>query len=145
MRALTVEELLSFPRAAPLHAVVPIRSPDASALRALGYARSVASHLTVVQLPGEDSALTRKRLRRLGAAFGAEFVQLAAGRDPIEQVVTAIDAISADDPDHRVVVVLSGIVPRHPWLLPLHDQSLRLKLRLFAHPKVAVIDVPYHV
>ena len=59
--------------------------------------------------------------------------------------MSAIDAISADDPDHRVAVVLSGIVPRRPWLLPLHDQSLRLKLRLFGHPNVAVIDVPYHV
>src|SRR2546427_6482509 len=145
MRALNVEERLSLPRAAPLHAVVPIRSPDASALRALRYARSAASHFTVLQLPGESSALRRKRLRRLGAAVGAEFVELAAGRDPIEQVLTAIDAVSADDPEHRVVVVLSGVVPRYPWLLPLHDQSLRLKLRLFAHPKVAVIDVPYHV
>jgi hypothetical protein len=145
MRALDREEPLSLPRASPLHAVVPIGAPDAAALRALGYARSVASRLTVLQLPGEDAALTRRRLRRLGAAAGAEFVELSSGRDPIEQVVSAIDAISADDRDHRVAVVLSGIVPRRPWLLPLHDQSLRLKLRLFAHPAVAVIDVPYHV
>ena len=145
MRALDREERLSLPTAAPLHAVVPISGLDASALRALGYARSVASHLTVLQLPGEDAALTRRRLRRLGAFFGAEFVELSADRDPIEQIMSAIDAISADDPDHRVAVVLSGIVPRRPWLLPLHDQSLRLKLRLFGHPKVAVIDVPYHV
>jgi len=145
MRALDREEPLSLPRAAPLHAVVPIGAPDATALRALGYARSLASHLTILQLPGEDAALTRRRLRRLGAASGAAFVELSAGRDPIEQIVTTLDAISAGDPDHRVAVVVSGIVPRRPWLLPLYDQSLRLQLRLFAHPKVVVIDVPYHV
>ena len=145
MRALDHEEPLSLPRAAPLHAVVPIGAPDAPALRALAYARSIASHLTVLQLPSDDAALTRRRLRRLGDAFGAEFVELSPGRDPIEQIVSAIDAISADDPDHRVAVVLSGIVPRRPWLLPLHDQSLRLRLRVLAHPKVVVIDVPYHV
>src|SRR5439155_740526 len=65
MRALDREEPLSLPRAAPLHAVVPIGAPDATALRALGYARSLASHLTILQLPGEDAALTRRRLRRL--------------------------------------------------------------------------------
>jgi hypothetical protein len=145
MRALDLAEPIALPRAAPLHAVVPIGALDAATLRALGYARSVASHLTILQLPGDDAALTRQRLRRLGAAVAAEFVELGAGRDPIEQIVSAIDTISADDPDHRVAVVLSGIVPRRPWLLPLHDQSLRLKLRLLAHPKVAVIDVPYHV
>jgi len=145
MRALDLAEPIALPRAAPVHAVVPIGALDAAALRALGYARSVASHLTILQLPGDDAVLTRRRLRRLGAAVAAEFVELGAGRDPIERIVNAIDTISTDDPDHRVAVVLSGIVPRRPWLLPLHDQSLRLRLRLLSHPKVAVIDVPYHV
>src|SRR5437762_1825590 len=128
MRALDAEQRLPLPRAMPLHAVVPIQAFDAPALRAIQYARAIASRLTILQLPGEDAALTRKRIRHAGAASGVEFIELSAGDDPIEGTLTATLAIASDDPDHRVAVVLSGVVPRQAWLLPLHDQSMRLKL-----------------
>jgi 16S rRNA A1518/A1519 N6-dimethyltransferase RsmA/KsgA/DIM1 with predicted DNA glycosylase/AP lyase activity len=56
-----------------------------------------------------------------------------------------LDALQRQDPDRRLLVVLSEVVPKHWWDNLLHNQTaLRLKLRLFFRPNTIVADVPYH-
>jgi hypothetical protein len=126
--------------------VVPVGGVDAATLRALWYASSIASHVTILQLRGGENALrVRRRLRELGIARDAEFVEPRPGGDAIDRVATTLDELSADDPDRRIAVIIPSVVPRRAWLLPLHLGSIRMKLRLLTRRNTAVIDVPYHV
>ncbi|HEV8536693.1 MAG TPA: hypothetical protein VGR87_13395 [Candidatus Limnocylindria bacterium] len=127
--------------------VVVLRDIDRAAVRALAYAESLDSALTVLQLAsGEEGRRARRLLRRLGLARDAEFLELDASKDPVEQVVDYVEATARERPNGTIAVVLSEVVPGWPWLLPLHDQTpRRLKQRLREREKLVVIDVPYHV
>jgi hypothetical protein len=145
MRALAAAERLRLPEIPPPRIVVPIRALDAPALHALGYALSISQRVAVVHVPdGEEPAFVRKRLRNLGVAGRLEFVEPARG-DPVDGVLDSIEALSDDEPHRPVAVVLAPLVPRERWLLPLHDQSDRLRKRLLTRPGTAVIDVRYHL
>jgi hypothetical protein len=64
----------------------------------------------------------------------------------IGPLVRYLDALQRQDPDRRMLVVLTEVVPRHWWDNLLHNQTaLRLKLRLFFRRNTIVADVPYHV
>ena len=146
MRALAEREQQTVPETLPPRVVVPIRRLNAPALRALGYALSIAKRATVVQLPrGEDPGLVRKRLRNLGLAGRLEFLESNGGEDPVELILDSLDTIAGDEPGRPIAVVLAPIVPRHRWLLPLHDQGGRLRKRLVARPGTAVVDVRFQV
>ena len=63
----------------------------------------------------------------------------------IKPLLRYLDALQQQDPDRRLLVVLSEVVPKHWWDNLLHNQTaLRLKLRLFFRPNTIVADVPYH-
>ncbi|TMG53736.1 MAG: hypothetical protein E6H84_10865 [Chloroflexi bacterium] len=145
MSALRTEEV-ALPREIAPRVIVPIGRIDAAALRAISYASGIASHVTILQLRQGDSALqARRHLRQLGVARGAEFVEVPEGRDVTDRIARTLDLLAAEDPDRRIAVVIPSVVPRRPWLLPLHLDSLRLKLRLLGRRNTAVVDVPYHV
>ena len=80
-----------------------------------------------------------------GVARGAEFMEVRESGDTVGRIARTIDAIAAEDPGRRVAVVIPSVVPRHPWLLPLHAGSLLLKLGLLGRPNTAVVYVPYHI
>jgi hypothetical protein len=125
--------------------VVPIRELDRAAAGALAFAQSIGAALTVLQF-GRDAAEERRRLRRLGLAGHADFIQLGEHVDPVDQIIEALDDIRRDDPRRTIAVVLGEVVPRWPWLRLLHDPlPRRLKSRLLRRPGTVVIEVPYRL
>jgi amino acid transporter len=64
----------------------------------------------------------------------------------VPPLVAYIDAVRDSHPGATVTVVLPEFVPAHWWDNLLHNQTaLRLKLALYSHPGVVVVNVPYHL
>ena len=67
-------------------------------------------------------------------------------RSLIGPLVAYVDAVRDDHPEATISVILPEYVPAHWWERILHNQSaLRLKLALYSHPRVVVVNVPYHL
>ena len=67
-------------------------------------------------------------------------------RSMVKPLVSYIDAMRDANPTATISVVLPEYVPAHFWERVLHNQTaLRLKLALYYHPSVVVINVPYHL
>jgi len=130
---------------APL-VIVPIARLDQPSIEALTFARSIAPDALAVHITNDaaTAATLRQQWRELGG--GAELVIVESPyRALIGPLLRYLDALQRQDPDRRLLVVLSEVVPRHWWDNLLHNQTaLRLKLRLFFRPNTIVADVPYH-
>jgi hypothetical protein len=67
-------------------------------------------------------------------------------RSMVKPLVSYIDAMRDANPGATISVVLPEYVPAHFWERILHNQTApRLKLALYYHPSVVVINVPYHL
>ncbi|HEV2405416.1 MAG TPA: APC family permease, partial [Ktedonobacterales bacterium] len=67
-------------------------------------------------------------------------------RSMVKPLVSYIDAMRDANPSATISVVLPEYVPAHFWERILHNQTApRLKLALYYHPSVVVINVPYHL
>jgi amino acid transporter len=130
---------------APL-VIVPIARVDQPSIEALRFARSIAPDALAVHITNDvaTAAALREQWSSLGG--GAELVIVESPyRALIGPLMRYLDALQKQDPDRRLLVVLSEVVPRHWWDNLLHNQTaLRLKLRLFFRPNTIVADVPYH-
>jgi hypothetical protein len=109
----------------------------------------------LLQGGGEDSG-TADEVRGTERATGqrrkreANIPQLVIIESPyrslIAPLITYIDAVREDNPDATISVILPEFVPAHWWERILHNQTaFRLKLALYTHPGVVVINVPYHL
>ena len=136
---------VSVPARPPL-VIVPIARLDQPSLDAIAFARSVAPDALAVHITNdaEAAAELRKRWSELGG--GAELVIVESPyRALVKPLLRYLDALQLQDPDRRLLVVLSEVVPKHWWDNLLHNQTaLRLKLGLFFRPNTIVADVPYH-
>ncbi len=126
--------------------IVPVARLDQPSIEALSFARSIASDALAVHITNDaaSAAMLREQWSRLGS--GPELVIVESPyRALIGPLLRYLDALQRQDPDRRLLVVLSEVVPRHWWDNFLHNQTaLRLKLRLFFRPNTIVADVPYH-
>ena len=133
--------------ARPPIVVVPIARIDRPALEALAFARSIAAEPLAVHISNAPETASELREQWLTVGGGAELVIVESPyRALIGPLVRYLDALQRQDPERRLLVVLTEVVPRHWWDNLLHNQtSLRLKLRLFFRRNTIVADVPYHV
>jgi amino acid transporter len=133
------------PARSPL-VIVPIARLDQPSVEALVFARSIAPDALAVHITNDaaSAAELRNRWAELGA--GAELVIVESPyRALIGPLLRYLDALQRQDPDRRLLIVLSEVVPRHWWDNFLHNQTaLRLKFALFFRPNTIVADVPYH-
>jgi amino acid transporter len=136
---------VSVPARSPL-VIVPIARLDQPSLDAVAFARSIAPDALAVHITNDADAAAELRLRWSELGGGAELVIVESPyRALIKPLLRYLDALQQQDPDRRLLVVLSEVVPRHWWDNFLHNQTaLRLKLRLFFRPNTIVADVPYH-
>ncbi|HEX6474082.1 MAG TPA: amino acid permease, partial [Candidatus Limnocylindria bacterium] len=136
---------VSVPARPPL-VIVPIARLDQPSLDAIAFARSVAPDALAVHITNDADAAAELRQRWSELGGGAELVIVESPyRALIKPLLRYLDALQGQDPDRRLLVVLSEVVPRHWWDNFLHNQTaLRLKLRLFFRPNTIVADVPYH-
>jgi amino acid transporter len=136
---------VSVPARPPL-VIVPIARLDQPSLDAIAFARSVAPDALAVHITNDAEAAAELRLRWSELGGGTELVIVESPyRALIKPLMRYLDALQRQDPDRRLLVVLSEVVPKHWWDNFLHNQTaLRLKLRLFFRPNTIVADVPYH-
>jgi amino acid transporter len=136
---------VSVPARAPL-VIVPVARLDQPSLDAIAFARSIASDALAVHITNDAEAAAELRQRWSELGGGAELVIVESPyRALIKPLLRYLDALQRQDPDRRLLVVLSEVVPKHWWDNFLHNQTaLRLKLRLFFRPNTIVADVPYH-
>jgi amino acid transporter len=147
-RAVGVADVRDAVRTArPPIVVVPLARIDRPSLEALAFARSIAAEPLAVHVTNDPETATELRERWPTVGGGAELVIVESPyRALIGPLVRYLDALQRQDPERRLLVVLTEVVPRHWWDNLLHNQtSLRLKLRLFFRRNTIVADVPYHV
>jgi len=133
-------------RVAVPQVVVPLRRLDRPALTALSYARSISPDVTALFVMEDSAEAESIRAQWRSRADGVPVVlRTSHGGSLMDVLLPYLDERERQDPDRPVTVVVSDIVPRHPWTYLLHDTALGLKLRLFFRPNTVVVDVPYHV
>jgi hypothetical protein len=146
-QAIAPRSLLAVTRPArsPL-VIVPIARLDQPSIEALAFARSIAPDALAVHITNDADAAAELRDRWSQLGGGAELVIVESPyRALIGPLLRYLDALQRQDPDRRLLIVLSEVVPRHWWDNFLHNQTaLRLKLALFFRPNTIVADVPYH-
>jgi amino acid transporter len=146
-QAIAPRSLLAVTRPArsPL-VIVPIARLDQPSIEALAFARSIAPDAVAVHITNDADAAAELRDRWSQLGGGAELVIVESPyRALIGPLLRYLDALQRQDPDRRLLIVLSEVVPRHWWDNFLHNQTaLRLKFALFFRPNTIVADVPYH-
>jgi amino acid transporter len=138
--------LLAARTARPPLVIVPVARLDQPSIEALTFARSIAPDALAVHITNDAASASTLRDQWATLGAGAELVIVESPyRALIGPLLRYLDALQRQDPDRRLLVVLSEVVPRHWWDNFLHNQTaLRLKLRLFFRPNTIVADVPYH-
>jgi hypothetical protein len=127
--------------------IILVRRLDRAALRALAFARAIARDVSAVHVAAEPSEYIPFRQQWERWYTGVPLVIIESPyRALVAPLVAYIEAVARQDPRRPVIVVLPEFVPQGLWEWFLHHQTaLRLKLRLFFLPNVAVLDVPYHI
>jgi amino acid transporter len=132
-------------RALKLAALVPVRSVDPSALRAIAYAKAISPdpEAVYVETDLEDTPHIREAWDR--ACPGVPLTVLAS---PEQSLVTPVlryaRTLRAERRADVVTVVIPETIGAHWWQRMLQDQGgLLLKLALLSEPGVAVANVRY--
>ncbi|MDE3102131.1 MAG: APC family permease [Chloroflexota bacterium] len=127
--------------------VVPVNRLDRSALRALAFARAIASDVLAVHVSEtlEEGQRMRQRWERWAGPVPLAIVE-SPYRVLVQPLLAYLDALDEQEPGRTTVVVLPEFVPHHFWESFLHNQAaLRLKFRLFFRRNTVVCDVPFHL
>jgi amino acid transporter len=131
----------------PQTLLVPVRTLNRPAVRALRYARSVSEHVTALHVTDDLHEAEQFREMWDRWAGGVPLVIIESPyRSFTQPLLSYIDSIDDHDPQTMVTVVLPEFVPEHWWQAPLHNQdALRLKAALLGRKDTVVIDVPQHI
>ena len=132
-------------------AIVPIADVHRGSIRALTYARRIASDVRAVSIatnPDVHERLQRRwnRFPKLTKGIRFDIIDYDF-RDILEPLVEYIERVNeAEYPDQIVTVVVPEFVPESTGTRFLHNQTANLlRSRLLEHRNLIVIDVPYHI
>lgn len=128
-------------------AIVPVSSLDRATFRAIDYAERISSDVTAIHVTDdpEEADQLRQQWTEYGLAFPLVIIE-SPYREIVGPLVNFIESLQQQRNGLTVTVVLSEFVPAHLYELLLHNQTtLRLKLALWTHPNVVVVNVPYHL
>jgi hypothetical protein len=138
--------------------IVPLAELNRPAVRGLAYACSLTSHVIAIHVvtSGEEATAFRSAWQewvvsaqgQTGARTLEPHLVIIESpyRNLIQPLVAYIDALRDANPDAAISVILPEFVVAHWWERLLHNQTaLRLKLKLYSDPDVAVVNIPYHV
>lgn len=132
-------------------AIVPIADVHRGSIRALTYARRIASDVRAI------SIATRPEVRERLERHWNRFPELTAGirfdivdydfRDIMDPLVAYIERVSEEEfPGQLVTVVVPEFLPESEWARLLHNQTANiLRKRLRNQEQLIIIDVPYHI
>ncbi|HKP38144.1 MAG TPA: APC family permease [Pyrinomonadaceae bacterium] len=128
--------------------IVPVSGIHRGVLRALEYARAIASdHVTAVYINLDEEATQKLRAKWSDWGEGVELVVIASPyRSLVGPLIRYLDRRMKRHHDQMITVVLPEFIPARWWQHLLHNQSsLMLKGALLFKPNVIVTSVPYHL
>lgn len=132
-------------------AIVPIADIHRGSIRALTYARRIASDVRAVSIathPDVHERLERRwnRFPELTAGIRHDIIDYDF-RDIMEPLVDYIQRVNREEfPGKMVTVVVPEFIPESFWARFLHNQTANiLRNRLRSAENLIVIDVPYHI
>ncbi|HVX31221.1 MAG TPA: APC family permease [Nitrolancea sp.] len=128
-------------------AIVPVSSLDRATFRAIDYAERISRDVTAIHVTDdpEEADQLRQQWTEYGMSFPLVIIE-SPYREIVGPLVNYIESVQQQHQGVVITVVLSEFVPAHLYELLLHNQTtLRLKLALWRHPKVVVVNVPYHL
>jgi hypothetical protein len=128
--------------------IVPVSGIHRGVLRALEYARAIASdHVTAVYINLDEEATQKLRAKWSEWGEGVELVVIASPyRSLVGPLIRYLDRRMKRHHDQMITVVLPEFIPARWWQHLLHNQSsLMLKGALLFKEGVIVISVPYHL
>ena len=111
------------------------------------YARRIAKDVSVVHVTDDPQAgeAMREEWQRLKLDVPLIVIE-SPYREVVGPLVNYIEQLHDVKGGPTISVVVPEFVPAHLYELLLHNQTaLRLKLALWTHPDVVVINVPYHL
>mgnify|MGYP001260745004 CR=1 FL=1 len=147
-KELAFNPALSAPIATPRQFVlVPIAQVDKASMRAIAFARSISKDPVAVRIIYDVREMDEFRADWKHWGNGTKLVTLESPyRSFTEPLLAYIDALSRQDPEAYITIVLPEIVPAHWWEQLLHNQTaLRLKAALLFHRNTVTINLPYHL
>jgi len=128
-------------------AIVPVSSLDRATFRAIDYAERISPDVTAIHVTDdpEEADQLRQQWTEYGLSFPLVIIE-SPYREIVGPLVNFIESMQQQRKGVVITVVLSEFVPAHLYELLLHNQTtLRLKLALWTHPNVVVVNVPYHL
>lgn len=132
-------------------AVVPIADVHRGTLRALQYAKRIATDVRAVCVatsPEVHERIERRWNRFPKLTEGIELVILDYDfRDILTPLVNYVEKVDQDEyPGQLVTIVIPEFIPTEAMAGVLHNQTAKiLRNRLRADQDIIVIDVPYHI
>ena len=128
-------------------ALVPIGGIQRAVVKALRYARTLASDVRAVYVDIDPAATDAIRKQWPQWGQGVDLVVLESPyRSLMEPLLEYIEQVQQRDPNGYVTVILPEFVPRRLWQHLLHNQhALLIKGALLFKPNVVVTSVPFHL
>ena len=125
--------------------IVPIEDINYASLRAIAFARTIASDAIMlhVSTDAESAEKVKERVNTYASDLKLAIIE-SPFRSFVRPLLAYIKAIHSQRPDAFVTIVLPEFITAHWWERYLHERSaLRLHRAFEKHPNIAVVMVPY--
>jgi hypothetical protein len=125
--------------------IVPIEDINYASLRAISFARTIASDAIMLHVSTDPESAEKVKQRVSTYAPDLKLVVVESPfRSFIRPLLAYVKAIHSQRPDAFVTIVLPEFITANWWERYLHERSaLRLHRAFEKHPNIAVVMVPY--
>jgi amino acid transporter len=125
--------------------IVPIEDINYASLRAIAFARTIASDAIMLHVSTDPESAEKVKQRVSTYASDLKLVVVESPfRSFVRPLLAYVQAIHSQKPDAFVTIVLPEFITAHWWERYMHERSaLRLHRAFEKHPNIAVVMVPY--
>lgn len=127
--------------------VIPVDGLTKASLRALDYARSTSDNVIGLHVTDDVETSAELRAQWQARVVDAPLVIVDSPyRSFIAPVISYLEAIQENSPNHQVTVVLPVYQAAYPWQQVLHNQiGKQLRSALRDHEGIVTTEVVYHL
>jgi hypothetical protein len=127
--------------------VIPVDGLTKASLRALDYARSISDNVIGLHVTDNVEAAAELRAQWQARVFDTPLVVVDSPyRSFIAPVISYLEAIQEQSPNHQVTVVLPVYQAAYPWQQILHNQiGKQLRSALRDHEGIVTTEIVYHL
>jgi amino acid transporter len=125
--------------------LVPIDDVNYASLRAISFARTICTDVTVLHISTDEARAERLRQKMQTYAPDMKLVVIESPlRAFMRPLLTYVEAIHEQYPERFLTIVLPEFITAHWWERLLHNRTAVQLMQAFKkHPNVAVTLVPY--